>query len=277
MNDRERLGRLQSDLQRATTVIYLEGKSDPAVFFATLGVARPRSDIHQDIYVVGLGGKASGGTEIRALVRVASEHGLAKAPGAGRILGVIDGDGRGLSALNAEFQAPFAGPLFSWPTYCVENLLARAAWPATWGEPPNWHAVLTSYVPYAALNRVHREIQRGLETLGLHRFRSPEQGRPLETIETVEAALAQDKHLIANRDVSAEFQAAVASVRGEIDTSIEHGHAQINGKWLCRHFARVRTGNSEEQCVSEWADAVRAAGGLHAVRDWWQRITGTAP
>ena len=257
-------------------MLYLEGKTDPAIFFAALGIEQPRSDIHQDTYVVGLGGKASGASAVEALVRVAQEHGLAGAPGAGRIFGIIDGDSRGLSELSAEFQAPFAGPLFSWPTYCIENLLARAAWPTAWGEPPDWRVVLTSYVPYAALNRVHREMQQVRETLGLHKFRSPEQGRPLETVETVEAALAQDQHLIANRNVSVDFQSAVSFVQGEIDTSIEHGHAQINGKWLCRHYARTKTGKSEELCVREWADAVRAAGGLSEVRDWWQRITGAA-
>lgn len=279
MNDTERRKRLEEDLQRAKTVIYLEGKTDPGIFFAMLGIEQPRSGIHRDTYVVGLSGKASGGSAIKALVRVAQEHGWAGAgaTGAGRIFGILDGDGRRLSELNPEFQAPFAGPLFSWPAYCIENLLARAAWPTSWGEQPDWRVALSGYVPYAALNRVHREIQRDLETLGLDKFRSPEQGRPLETVQTVEAALAQDRHLIANRDVSADFQAAVAFVQGEIDTSIAHGHAQINGKWLFRHFARARTGKSEEQSVREWADAVRAAGGLGEVRDWWQRITGAAP
>lgn len=41
MNDAERLNRIQADLHRAGTVIYLEGKTDPYVLFALLGVAHP--------------------------------------------------------------------------------------------------------------------------------------------------------------------------------------------------------------------------------------------
>ena len=157
MNDRDRLNRIQADLQRAATVIYVEGKADPDIFFPLLGLVRPTADIHQNVYVAGLGG-ASGSAEVTALARVAGDNGEAGELGGGGIFGMIDGDGRDLPELTAEFDPPFPGPVFSWKTYCIENLLAKAAWPSAWGTPPNWSAVLEEYTPYAALNRVHRSL-----------------------------------------------------------------------------------------------------------------------
>ncbi len=87
MNDADRLHRVESDLQRASTVIYLEGKSDPDILFALLGIARPTGDIHQDAYVVGLTQGPSGSAQVAALARVAGDNGLAGALGGGGIFG----------------------------------------------------------------------------------------------------------------------------------------------------------------------------------------------
>ena len=94
MNDAGRVSRIQSDLQKAKIVIYLEGETDPSVLFALLGVAHPTGDIYQDAYVVGLGLGGSGGTAVRELSRVAGENHLGGQLAGGGVFGVVDGDGR---------------------------------------------------------------------------------------------------------------------------------------------------------------------------------------
>lgn len=277
MNDRERLNRIQIDLQRATTVIYLEGKTDPECFFALLGIVKPSSDIHQNVYVTGLRNGPSGSSEVGALAKVAIDSGLGGTPGSSGVFGIIDGDGRDLPALAGEFDAPFAGPVFSWKAYCVESMVARTAWPTGWGAAPDWQSVLHQYVPYAALNRVHRSLSRALETFQLHRFRHPQHGQPLETDEAVRNALHQDKGLIETRDVEVDYDDEANAVRNAITASGDEGHTQIDGKWLFRHYARTVTSNSAEQCRREWIQAVQSAGGSPEVRAWWQRVTGSAP
>ena len=277
MSDRERLNRIQTDLQKATTVIYLEGKTDPEFFFSLLGLHKPSSHIHQDAYVIGLTNGSSGSAEVAALTRVASENGLSGTLGAGGVFGIINGDGRDFAGLAPKFDAPFSGPVFSWKTYCIENMLAKATWPATWGAEPNWVNVLGQYTPYAALNRVHHRILKDLKTLGLHRFRNPQIGQPLEAATAISALLSQDKSLIAGRDVESEFNAEVSAIQAAIAASLDEGHTQINGKWFLRHYALTVTGHNEQQCRQDWALAVQAAGGLVEVRDWWQRITGSPP
>jgi len=191
--------------------------------------------------------------------------------------GLVDGDGRNLPVLAAEFDAPFVGSVFSWKAYCIENMLAKAAWPTTWGPDPDWSGVLNDYAPYAGLNRVHRALQADLETLGLHRFRNPQAGQRLKTIGSIGTVLGQDKDRIADRDVETEFNSEVATVQEAIAASLEQGHTHINGKWLCRHYAPTVTNQNEQRCRQDWVAAVLAAGGLAEVRDWWQRITGRTP
>ncbi len=277
MNDAQRLNRIQADLQRAPTVIYLEGKTDPDVLFALLGVAHPTGNIYQDAYVVGLGQGGSGRTAVQELSRVAGENSLGGQVTRGGVFGVIDGDGRDLASLQGDFDPPYSGPLFSWKAYCIENLLAKSGWPGAWGSTPNWTGVLGQYAPYAALNRVHRALQTDLETLGLHRFRNPQLGQSLETVDSINTAIGQDKALIANRDVQSDFNTQVTAVQTAITTSLEQGHSQINGKWFVRHYAPSVSNQNEQQCRQAWLDEVRTTGGLAEVRDWWERITGSTP
>lgn len=277
MNDVQRLDKIQADLQRASTVIYLEGKTDPEVLFALLGVAHPTGNIYQDVYVVGLGQGGSGGTAVQELSRVAGENSLGGQFAKGGIFGVIDGDGRDLVALQGAFDPPYSGPMFSWKAYCIENLLAKSGWSGTWGASPNWTDVLGQYAPYAALNRVHRALQTDLETLGLHRFRNPQLGQLLETVNSINTALGQDKALIANRDVQNEFNTEVTAVQTAIGTSLDEGHALINGKWFVRHYVPSVSNQNEQQCRQQWLDKVRGSGGLAEVRDWWKMITGSTP
>ena len=276
MNEKQILSEVQADLQRGRFVLYLEGKTDPQVLFALLGVPAPAAGIHGDVYVRGLD-NASGGSAVRARIAVAAANGLGLRPGTGGVAGAVDGDGRDLATLAAEFDPPCVGPLFSWKAYCIENLLARVTWPSGWGPAPAWPDLLRSYFPYAALNRVHVELRSALETLGLEKFRNPQSGRPLESAAAVKAALAKDKNLLSGRDVEAMFDAEVAALEAAVQRSVEEGHAFVNGKWFLRHYAAGTLHRSEEKCRDEWCDAVRQAGGLVEARGLWQRVTGTAP
>lgn len=272
-----RLDRIQADLQRAPTILYLEGKTDEEVLWALTGVPRPSSSIHKRVYVAGLKTGSHGGKEVQELVRAAAEAGLSGKPGSGGVFGVIDGDGRELSELNASFQAPFPGPLFSWPTYCIENLLA-ITWPEAWGVEPDWAAVLGAYVPYAALNRVHTQLQHALQTLRLAKFQSPIAGSPLRTVGEVKEGLARDKQQIADRDVEDMFDQESRKLHLALEASFEEAHALINGKWMVSHHAaHLHPGRDTADLRKEWAAAVLAKGGHPAVRDLWSRIAGEAP
>lgn len=273
----ERLNRIQADLQRAPTVIYLEGKTDESLLFALAGIARPSSGIHKQVYVVGLKTSGAGGNEIRALVDTAAQASLGGKLGQGGVFGIVDGDGRELSELMGHFTSPHPGPLFSWPAYCIENLLA-ITWPAAWGVAPDWSTVLSSYVPYAALNRIHVQLQSTLKTLQLDRFQNPASGQALKTVHDVRNALTADQHLIAERNLEAMFDAEVARISGAIAASLEEGHAFVNGKWLVSHHAKERQpGRVVDVLRDEWAKQVLTAGGHPAVRDLWTRIAGEAP
>src|SRR5437016_2591259 len=41
------------------------------------------------------------------------------------------------------------------------------------GTQPNWQVALQVYAPYVALNRMHRQLQGVLQTLGLAQFTNP--------------------------------------------------------------------------------------------------------
>lgn len=274
------LNEVDADLRKAPCqiVVYLEGKTDPDIFFALLGVSTPRDGIHDGVLVRGLKeernlGRAPGTGSIAVESRV---H-VAATGGRTGVFGICDGDGRDLTALMGEFDAPFAGPLFRWKGYCIENLLAQAVWPGAWGAAPNWAQVLNDYAPYVGLNRLHMSLRSALQTLGLHKFRNPEGGQPLLAAADVTAALGTDKHLIEGRDVESDFAAEVAGYQAAIATSLAHGHALLNGKWLITHFAPSIAGLSADACRAKWAEAARSNGGHPPVRDWWTRTIGSAP
>lgn len=252
-------------------MIYCEGKTDPQVLFALLGISRPSGDIHGDTYVVGLANGGTGRSEVQALLNVASANRL------GSIYGICDGDGQDLSTVSSSFDDPHPGPLFLWKGYCIENLLAMSGWPSSWGNEPDWQQVLHDYAPYAALNRIHVKLREDLGTLGLAKFRNPQRGQPLEQAAGIQAQLEGDKALIHGRDVAAEFGAEFSTIASAITRSANEGHAFINGKWFLRHLAPTLTGQSEDICRREWVNHVQLRGGAAEVRSWWERITGVAP
>ena len=269
------LREINADLQKAPaqSVIYLEGKTDLPIFFGLLGISAPRDGIHRGVLVRGLKDSSSGGGAVRARVDVAARKGYRG------IFGVTDGDGERLATLEAAFFAPFSGPAFRWPAYCIENLLVKTGWPPAWGTAPDWTAVLLEHLPYVALNRLHREIFRSLVTLRLERFRYPTLEEPLETTRDVSAALARDKHLVASYDVEARFADEIASASAAIRSSVDEGHGLVNGKWLVDVFAPRALAKpwDKHRCRDAWIAHAITVGGLPDVRGLWQCITGQPP
>jgi hypothetical protein len=278
MNDAALLREMTADLQAAPAgrVIYLEGKTDVPIFFALLGVVAPRDSIHQGVLVRGLrdDNRGAGGDAVRARTSLA-----ARTVGYSGIYGITDGDGRSVSTLAGLFDTPYAGPCFTWKAYCIENLLAKACWPQSWGSAPTWRDVLLDHVPYVALNRMHRELLRSLETLRLAKYVRPTLEEPLRTKQDVLAALAKDKHLVAGYDVEARFAQETSAIESAITTDVDEGHALVNGKWLVEVFAPRKLGApwDRQRCREEWTATAAASPGLTEVRDLWQRITGRLP
>ena len=267
MNERDRLQQVQNQLQLAPSVLYLEGISDVELFFALLGVERPASGIHEEVYVCGLESGGSGAKGVRACVAVARKNGLSG------VNGVIDGDGRDLATLKAEFDHPFPGPLFSWKAYCIENMAAKAAWPENWGDFPS----LDEYAPYVAFNRVQRELHGILRETDFTTHTAPKANQPLDGEATLRELLATRMAQVSAVDTSARYDEELAVCRSAITASEDEAHTLVNGKWLVEHHACEVTRKSKADCRSEWASEIRNAGGLAEVQDWWQRIMAARP
>jgi|GEM_PF-5395908 len=265
---------IEADLQAATVhkVIYLEGQTDLRPFFALLGVPAPVDGIHQGV-LVKLRAKDRGRRAVAGIVEIAIKFNY---PG---VYGVIDGDGRSFSELVSQFDDPYPGPLFSWKAYCIENLLAKTGWPQSWKIPPNWAEVFKDYGPYVALNRIHMELRKRLESLGLAHLTKPFPDNSLKTSKQVIEALARDKHLIQEFDVEDRFRRELQIFETAVDENLDEAHSLLNGKWLVEHFAFVRMPElrSHDRCRWEWCAHALTVGGLPEVRDLWRRITGNEP
>jgi hypothetical protein len=276
VNETALLQEMTADLQSAParTVIYLEGKTDTPMFFGLLGVPAPRDGLHQGVLVRGLkDNSGTGGSSVRSRVE------LAVAKGYPRIYGVIDGDGQPFTQLSASFDAPFAGPLFTWKGYCLESLIVKTGWPAAWGTPPDWTQVLLDFAPYVVLNRIHRDLLGKLETLHLWRFNRPILHEPLRTARDVIVALEKDKDLLKGYDVAARFEDELSGFEATVRASLDEGYALVDGKWLVNVFAPNRLGPSSrpQACRDAWIAHATSVGGLPQVRALWERITGTPP
>lgn len=274
MNEKEALQTIEGHLQRSATnqVLYLEGRTDGSALFALLGVETPDDSLHQGVFVCPLPSrKGSGGKRVRSYVELAERAGY---PG---VFGVIDGDGAALAEASAQFDAPFAGPLFVWRAYCIENLLVKAGWPAEWGAEPDWTEVMLRYTPYIGLNRIHVDLRGRLETLQLARLENPKPGRDFLQKETVLATLQQDKELLVGIDVAEMFGQHCSRWETTARASLDEAHALLNGKWLINHFAATTYKERAQVCRQLWEDAVRANGGLDEVKEWWERLFGAAP
>jgi hypothetical protein len=220
------------------------------------------------VYIRGLSARnqaGSGRAQVEQRVNMAGERGY-------RVFGFIDGDGRPLAELAEQFDDPHRGPLFCWKAYCIENLLARAGWPQGWGAAPDWAQVFDDYSAYVGINRLVGHIQRALRQAELHRYRSPETGKPLLTADDARAFIETQQGSLLGLHPAARFEGEVEKFRALVQSDVEYGHALFNGKWLVRHLAPQRTGRSPDQCREEWLAQVREQGGLAEVRERWRRI-----
>ncbi len=269
---------IKADLQRvgsgSGSVIYLEGRTDPEIFFGLLGIPAPRDSIHQQTLVKGFESKdwGSGNETVRRYVDVAHKLGYT-----GNVFGIIDGDGEEWATLVAQFDRPHTGPLFTWKAYSIESLLPQVGWPAHWGIAPDWVTDLDCYTSYSALNRLHRTLRRALETLDIHTFSNPNASQPLRTEADILATLSRDQHLLTGRDIANEFAMEIGRVRAAFAASLGEGLATFNGKWLFSHLLPTRLHRSRDDLRAEWINHAIASNGLAEMRDLWQRITGSQP
>ena len=269
--EQQLLQEMNADLQTAPAakVIYLEGKTDAPVFWGLLGVPEPRDGVHKGVYVRALRDVSGmGSSSVTRRVKLAEEKGVRG------IFGIVDGDGEPLSTLVARFDAPFAGPLFTWKSYSIENLLVKTGWPAAWGEVPDWERTLLDHAPYVALNSMYREMRGKLETLRLSRYNHPVLHEPLMTVPDVEKMLAADRGFLLGYDVATQFRAEVARFEAIVAASIDAGHALVDGKWLVNVFAPRRCNNKPDACREAWIEHARAGGGLGEVRALFERVAG---
>lgn len=253
------LDEIDGDLQRAprNRVLYVEGATDPVVLFALLGVSVPADSVHEGVFV----------RELRGSQNVRSRVELAHSAGRNQVFGMVDGDGRDLEVVEAEFGGP--GPTFSWPAYSIESVLVAAGWPSAWGEEPDWRGVLSLYGTVAARNRLVRDLEPDVRPLvGLVSAGRP--GWPKDHAEA-RATLAEAQRALGARDLGAEFDALAARF---VALSVGAAHAWLDGKWLIHHVATT-TGRSREAVRREWARSIAERGGDARVRAWCARVAGT--
>lgn len=266
--DRQR--QIEDDLRRSPRglVLYMEGKTDPSMLAALLGREPPQLDLLDGVVVRGLsstGVSGSGSSSVRALLECAT---AARIPG---VYGVVDGDGEALGTLRSRFDEPYRGPLFTWPAYCLESLLARAGIPSDWGISDDLDTILVRYSPLVAANRLQRHFRVRLETLGLHRIQNPKVGsypRAADAQALFEAGAAELQSLHVGEELErgrVAFEDAVARDLGE-------ALAMLNGKWLVQHFGPTETSRSPEACRDDWLKHARGLGGLPEVKAFWDRL-----
>jgi hypothetical protein len=251
------------------TLIYLEGDTDPPMFFGLLGVQPLESQklfFHNGTGVKGLGGS----TKVKEFVRIARRDNLSD------VFGIVDGDGAELACLASAFDTPFLGPVFWWKAYCIESFFPRTSWCPAWGREPNWTVDLAPYAAYVALNRMSTRIQEALKTAGLSGYRRPQLGQLLTQTEIL-PLLATAKSSILGADLEREFLQDQTLFLDTLNRSLEGALAMLNGKWLFDHFLPTRGQHTPDFWRKEWITQATASGGLPEVRDLWQRITGSPP
>lgn len=282
MDERGLISEIEQDLRLAAStqrVVYLEGLTDVPILVALLG--RPVDGVIPDegtvidgVLIRGLRDRSGSGCQaVRLRLDVAERRGYRE------IIGVVDGDGDNHDEPGRSFDAPFDGPLFTWPTYCIENLLAQAGWPSDtertrWGPSPEWPVVLRDYAPYAALNRVIAGVQKRLETLGILRYAKLQSDAPLKSADEIRQQLREDSESSQRLgDPGALFDEELTRCHAVLDRGdLVRAHALINGKWLVDDLARRRTRRLRAALRDEWIAHVSQIGGHPAVKAWWQRL-----
>jgi hypothetical protein len=277
MDEKTILKNINLDLGRgsANRVIYMEGKSDPPLFFALLGVTLPATTfvVHKGTVVVGLGDNGSGKRAVETYLTVAAKNRLGQ-----NVFGIVDGDGEPLADLVLKFDHPFAGPLYTWKAYNIESLFPQCPWNGAWGAAPDWQVELVSYAAYVGLNRTHQRLEKAQADLGLSKRTIPKHPDALRTVAGEKARLAAAKGKLTGFDAEAVFDAEVSGFLAALGNGIVEAMALLDGKWLLADYlVRNRGGGNDAYWRREWAAHVTASGGITEVKDLWQRITGSPP
>ena len=251
---------IQADLRRATRsgkVVYLEGASDYDALLALLGQAPAKADTRSGlvdgVFVRGLDSHdAVGGSGKRAVMQRLK---LAQTATIDGIYGVVDRDGE-----EADSTSNFgSGPLFTWPAYCIENLLAQAL------DGYDALASMGKFAAYVAHNRSGLADQ--LRDLGLTRHIKP-------TDPLLDLAGMQAKY----REFDLEQQVDRLAQLHEEFIRILHSqdslraHCWCDGKWLVNIDLANQWRVTPERSLELLLDKVRAAGGYQPAKDWWQSL-----
>lgn len=281
MDEKRLLREIEDDLRiaRGAKLIYVEGTKDVTALFALLGLQAPRQSPgggapHGGGYVKAAGGRDRGGGKqyVRDLVDAARLRGYPD------VFGILDGDGQPLAKLAETFDSPYAGPLFTWKAFCIENLLVQTGWPAAFAPQPapDWTETLIRYAGYVALGELYREMRDLLQVLRIagreHPFRDP-----FLSVDEIQRVLEQDAHRLEGFGVVQRFQQSVSAFSDTVRRSLEEGHTLLDGKWLVEHFAVQTTRRGKEECRRCWEVHAIGAGGHPQVLDLWARIVGTMP
>lgn len=278
VNEKELQKELAEDVYGAAggKVVYLEGKTDVPILLGLLGAQGEQEVTGGVLYggalIRGLRDRrGSGSTAVQQRIAFAQRHGIRG------ILGVLDGDGESLVSLASDFDPPHAGPQFRWKTYCIENLLVRAGWPGVWGPAPDWRAVMDSYAPYVAINRLELELLVRLKRVGLGQYVRPGSTQASWTAAEVLQRLRAVKHELMGLDVEDMFSTELAHFKAALAVSVDEAHALLNGKWLVDVFAAKHTRTTPEVCRVEWAQHLREIGGDPEIKGWWRRVVAPRP
>ncbi len=279
MNETDILRNINGDISSApaTRIIYLEGVSDPPMFFALLGRSPTvvTADLyrHQNTAVKGLSKGGSGKAAVERYIQVAQNNKLG-----GRVFGVVDGDGELLTTLIPKFDHPFPGPLYTWKAYCIESLFPQCPWNLAWGAAPDWRVELERYTPYIGLCRTHLRLAKAQGELRLSKRTTPKHPDPLLTVAGEKARLAADKGKITGFDAEAVFDTEVNDFAIALGNSVVEAMALLDGKWLLADYlVRNHGGGDYNIWMGRWIAHLTASGGLTEVKDLWQRITGSPP
>jgi hypothetical protein len=239
---------IQADLQIAPRVLYVEGDSDIAMFWALLGVDVPLGNTRDQVLVKAVGGKNS----IKQRLKTCQSKQLKN------VFGVIDLDGE---AYDANQQSPHA-----WPTYCLENLLVQTGWPPALCAAPDMQAIYRELAPYSAVSTLSRNNDKAFKDAGLLGYTEPAASQQRLSATDIAAKFGNVDIVQLQQEFHQIHERYLADI--EVNDN-ERIHTWLNGKWIIEVISHERSGQSKDACRDIWLTHALAQGGSDFVKTWW--------